>query len=94
MPAKSSRRSKPTKPSWISRPLLSGVLRKILVHDGETVQSGTLIAVIAEADEDIADGIDRRRHSRSIRRDRSQACSPPQRRMFRAPASDPAGGHV
>lgn len=31
-----------------------GVLRKILVHDGETVQSGTLIAVIAEADEDIA----------------------------------------
>lgn len=31
-----------------------GVLRKILVQDGETVQSGTLIAVIAEADEDIA----------------------------------------
>ncbi len=32
----------------------SGVLRKILVRDGETVQSGTLLAVIAEADEDIA----------------------------------------
>ncbi|MBA2484506.1 MAG: 2-oxo acid dehydrogenase subunit E2 [Nitrospira sp.] len=31
-----------------------GVLRKILVLDGATVQSGTLIAVIAEADEDIA----------------------------------------
>jgi len=31
----------------------SGILRKILVRDGETVQSGTLIAVIAEADEDI-----------------------------------------
>ncbi len=30
-----------------------GILRKILVHDGETVESGTLIAVIAEADEDI-----------------------------------------
>lgn len=31
----------------------SGMLRKILVRDGETVQSGTLLAVIAEADEDI-----------------------------------------
>ena len=31
-----------------------GVLRKILVQDGTTVQSGTLIAVIAEADEDIS----------------------------------------
>lgn len=31
----------------------SGILRKILVRDGETVQSGTLLAVIAEADEDI-----------------------------------------
>ncbi|HQV10784.1 MAG TPA: dihydrolipoamide acetyltransferase family protein [Nitrospira sp.] len=31
-----------------------GVLRKLLVQDGETVQSGKLIAVIAEADEDIA----------------------------------------
>ncbi len=31
-----------------------GVLRKVLVRDGETVQSGKLIAVIAEADEDIA----------------------------------------
>jgi pyruvate/2-oxoglutarate dehydrogenase complex dihydrolipoamide acyltransferase (E2) component len=30
-----------------------GILRKILVRDGETVQSGTLIAVIAEVDEDI-----------------------------------------
>ena len=34
-----------------------GVLRKILVRDGETVQSGTLIAVIAEADEDIASAL-------------------------------------
>ncbi len=31
----------------------SGLLRKILVRDGETVQSGTLLAVIAEPDEDI-----------------------------------------
>ena len=31
----------------------SGMLRKILVHDGETVPSGTLLGVIAEADEDI-----------------------------------------
>jgi pyruvate dehydrogenase E2 component (dihydrolipoamide acetyltransferase) len=31
-----------------------GVLRKVLVRDGETVQSGKLIAVIAEAEEDIA----------------------------------------
>jgi pyruvate dehydrogenase E2 component (dihydrolipoamide acetyltransferase) len=30
-----------------------GILRKILVQDGETVMSGTLIGVIAEADEDI-----------------------------------------
>jgi pyruvate dehydrogenase E2 component (dihydrolipoamide acetyltransferase) len=34
-----------------------GVLRKILVRDGETVQSGTLIGVIAEADEDIASAL-------------------------------------
>ncbi|MCC2643877.1 MAG: pdhC [Nitrospira sp.] len=34
-----------------------GVLRKILVQDGETVKSGTLIAVIAEADEDIASAL-------------------------------------
>ncbi len=34
-----------------------GVLRKILVRDGATVQSGTLIAVIAEADEDIASAL-------------------------------------
>src|SRR5512146_122241 len=32
----------------------SGMLRKILVRDGETVPSGTLLAVIGEADEDIA----------------------------------------
>ena len=31
----------------------SGILRKILVRDGETVLSGTLIGVIGEADEDI-----------------------------------------
>jgi pyruvate dehydrogenase E2 component (dihydrolipoamide acetyltransferase) len=31
----------------------SGVLRKILVREGETVQSGTLLGVIGEADEDI-----------------------------------------
>lgn len=34
-----------------------GILRKILVRDGETVLSGTLIAVIAEADEDIASAL-------------------------------------
>ncbi|MGQ0695214.1 MAG: dihydrolipoamide acetyltransferase family protein [Nitrospiraceae bacterium] len=31
----------------------SGILRKILVHNGDTVQSGTLLGVIGEADEDI-----------------------------------------
>lgn len=31
----------------------SGVLRKIVVREGETVPSGTLLGVIAEADEDI-----------------------------------------
>ena len=34
-----------------------GILRKILVRDGEIVQSGKLIAVIAEADEDIASAL-------------------------------------
>jgi pyruvate dehydrogenase E2 component (dihydrolipoamide acetyltransferase) len=34
-----------------------GVLRKVLARDGETVQSGKLIAVIAEADEDIAEAL-------------------------------------
>lgn len=32
----------------------SGILRKVLVHNGETVQAGTLLGVIGEADEDIA----------------------------------------
>jgi pyruvate dehydrogenase E2 component (dihydrolipoamide acetyltransferase) len=32
----------------------SGVLRKILAGEGETVKAGSLIAIIAEADEDIA----------------------------------------
>ncbi len=31
----------------------SGIVRKIVVCDGETVPSGTLLAVVAEADEDI-----------------------------------------
>ena len=31
----------------------SGILRKILVQNGETVESGTLLGVIGEADEDI-----------------------------------------
>lgn len=34
-----------------------GLLRKILVREGETVASGTLIAVIADADEDIASAL-------------------------------------
>ena len=32
----------------------NGILRKIIVQEGETVSIGTLIAVIAEADEDIS----------------------------------------
>lgn len=32
----------------------SGILRKVLVHNGETVQAGTLLGVIGEADEDLA----------------------------------------
>lgn len=35
----------------------SGILRKILVHGGETVRSGTLLGVIAEADEDITSAL-------------------------------------
>lgn len=35
----------------------SGILRKILVQGGETVQSGTLLGVIAEADEDITSAL-------------------------------------
>ncbi len=35
----------------------SGILRRILVNEGETVDSGTLIAVIGEADEDIESAI-------------------------------------
>jgi pyruvate dehydrogenase E2 component (dihydrolipoamide acetyltransferase) len=35
----------------------SGILRKILVHDGETVLSGTLMGVIAKADEDITSAL-------------------------------------
>jgi pyruvate dehydrogenase E2 component (dihydrolipoamide acetyltransferase) len=35
----------------------SGILRKILVQNGETVQSGTLLAVIGEADEDITSAL-------------------------------------
>lgn len=35
----------------------SGKLRKILVRDGETVPSGTLLGVIAEADEDITSAL-------------------------------------
>lgn len=34
-----------------------GLLRKILVREGETVPSGTLIAVIADAEEDIASAL-------------------------------------
>lgn len=35
----------------------SGILRRILVDEGETVKSGTLIAIIAEADEEIESAI-------------------------------------
>jgi pyruvate dehydrogenase E2 component (dihydrolipoamide acetyltransferase) len=35
----------------------SGILRKILVQDGETVESGTLLGVIGEADEDITEAL-------------------------------------
>ena len=35
----------------------SGILRKILVHDGATVMSGTLIGVIGGADEDITSAL-------------------------------------
>ncbi|MGH7182152.1 MAG: dihydrolipoamide acetyltransferase family protein [Nitrospiraceae bacterium] len=35
----------------------SGILRKILVRDGATVMSGTLIGVIGEADEDITSAL-------------------------------------
>lgn len=35
----------------------SGLLRKILVQNGETVESGTLLGVIGEADEDITEAL-------------------------------------
>ena len=35
----------------------SGILRKILVQNGETVESGTLLGVIGEADEDITEAL-------------------------------------
>ena len=67
-----------------------GILRKILVHDGETVQSGTLIAVIAEADEDIAaalaDGV-----VAAPPLGLGLSPSPPRSRML-SPASAPAAG--
>src|SRR6266851_8894950 len=34
--------------------LASGVLRKIIVHEGESVPLGQMIAIIGEADEDIS----------------------------------------
>src|SRR5438874_5806153 len=34
--------------------LANGVLRKILIHDGESAPLGQMIAVIGEADEDIS----------------------------------------
>lgn len=37
--------------------LASGILRKILVQNGETVESGTLLGVIGEADEDITEAL-------------------------------------
>jgi pyruvate dehydrogenase E2 component (dihydrolipoamide acetyltransferase) len=35
----------------------SGILRKILVENGQTVESGTLLGVIGEADEDITEAL-------------------------------------
>jgi pyruvate dehydrogenase E2 component (dihydrolipoamide acetyltransferase) len=35
----------------------SGILRKILVQNGQTVESGTLLGVIGEADEDITEAL-------------------------------------
>lgn len=35
----------------------SGIVRKIVVQEGETVPSGTLLAVVAEADEDITEAL-------------------------------------
>ena len=34
--------------------LASGVLRKIIVHEGESVPLGQMIAIIGEADEDVS----------------------------------------
>ncbi len=49
----------------------SGTLRKLLVSEGQTVPSGALIAVIAEADEDISGAL-----SESIAAARGKAQSP------------------
>lgn len=55
-----------------------GILRKILVQDGQTVQSGTLIAVIAEAEEDIASALaDAVTAAPSIRSATKRVATPP-----------------
>jgi pyruvate dehydrogenase E2 component (dihydrolipoamide acetyltransferase) len=56
----------------------SGILRKILVREGETVKSGTLIGVIAEADEDITAALaDRIEAAPSAKAEKSASPKPP-----------------
>ena len=51
----------------------SGILRKILVQDGATVMSGTLIGVIGGADEDITSALTDTDHCRAIGRRRNES---------------------
>src|SRR3954468_18573207 len=55
----------------------SGILRKILVQEGATVMSGTLIGVIGEADEDITSALTDRITAASSAGGGAKASMPP-----------------
>lgn len=58
-----------------------GIVRKIVVHEGETVPSGTLLAVVAEADEDI---------TAALTEEIAPAPSPSKTAVPAAPAASPS----
>jgi pyruvate dehydrogenase E2 component (dihydrolipoamide acetyltransferase) len=70
--------------------LTSGVLRKILVKEGETVPLGAIIAIIGEADEDISDLVSQASSapSKEEKKERvEEAAPPPQADAGSAPAT-------
>ena len=67
----------------------SGILRKILVQEGATVMSGTLIGVIGGADEDITPALTDRslpRHRSAAERGQRAVCYRPDTRLTRESA--------